>query len=295
LVRVGIRGTLFLILGVASLGCMQGFPQGGPQGEQQGPGGRPQRRGLSPFQELDLGRKAYKEILSKAGNRVLPQSDPRVKRVREIGNRILEQAMKNRLLLREIHLDLEGYPFEPAFNVIEDNQVNAFCLPSCKVGVFTGLFKVADTDDQLAVVLGHEIAHALAHHASERVALADMTDAALAVVADSQKGMQVLDPKLQEQLIGLLSGADVRARSYDRMQEAEADHIGVFLMKFAGYDAKQAVVFWQEMEELSRGRRQPPEILATHPTNVQRIRNIQGWLPYAEGAYAAWKSGNVVK
>src|SRR5205823_3103671 len=120
-------------------------------------------------------------------------------------------------LRREIRLRMEGYRFEWEVNVVRDRKVNAFCLPAGKICVFTGILGVAQDDDQLATVLSHEIAHALAHHASERLA------------QERTRGAAGVFSKL----------------SYGRMQESEADHIGIFLMTFAGYNPEAAVRFWE--------------------------------------------------
>ena len=145
----------------------------------------------------------------------------------------------------EINLHVSDYQFEWEYSVLDDNQINAFCLPGGKICVFTGLLRVVRSDDQLAAVLAHEVSHALAHHESERIA--------------------------RERLIGngLLS------LHYDREQESEADHIGVFLMTFAGYDPQQAVVFWQKMEGF-KAQDGLPEILSDHPSDERRIRAIAG-------------------
>src|SRR5262249_18678238 len=152
------------------------------------------------------------------------KNSPQTQRVRRVGERIAE-TVKIEPLMREINLHVEGYPFEWEFNVLEDRQVNAFCLPGGKVAVYTGLLHVAEDDGQLAAVLGHEIAHALAHHSSERLA------------------------RQEREGDGLM--AALRGKKYDREQESEADHIGVFLMTFAGYKPEEAVTFWKHMKWLS--------------------------------------------
>jgi predicted Zn-dependent protease len=149
--------------------------------------------------------------------------------------------------------------------IIRDRQVNAFCLPAGKMALYTGILAVAGRDDDfLATVLSHEMAHALAHHASERVAR-----------AQSREGV-------------------LRSLSYSRMQEAEADHIGVFLMAFAGYDPRKAVAFWQRMREARGGRGGPPEILSDHPSNESRIQALRDWAPRALEAKEAYRLGRVV-
>jgi predicted Zn-dependent protease len=277
-----------LILGLCSWGC---GPPGAPEGE--GPGHRGQPLALTPLQELQLGRKAYAEVLAKAGAKVLHDNDERVARVREVGGRII-QAAQIEPLQAEINLNLRGYHFEPAFSVIEDKQVNAFCLPGCKICVFTGLLEVvAGKDDYLATVLGHEVAHALAHHANERIARAQRFEQAVGVAGGS---MDQMAPHDKGTLIGLLGGGleQLYSKAYDRQQESEADHIGLFLMKFAGYDPHKALAFWQRMMEISARQARPPVILSDHPSDAQRMRQIAAWIPQAEGAFQAYNQGNIV-
>jgi predicted Zn-dependent protease len=107
--------------------------------------------------------------------------------------------------------------------------------------------------------------------------------------------LRKLDPHVREKLLGVLgAGGRLYTLSFDREQESEADHIGIFLMTFARYDPDQAVTFWQKMEELSEKRPHPPAILSTHPSDAQRIRLIQKWIPYAKQALEAYDSGHVI-
>ncbi len=258
-IRVQSTVVLLVCLLLALSGC--GQPPG-PQG--QGPGHRAQELALSPEQELELGRKAYREVLSES--KPLPHDSKDVQRVTRVGKRIAE-TVKIEPLMREINLHVKDYRFEWEFNVLEDKHVNAFCLPGGKVAVFTGLLHVVANDDQLAAVLGHEVAHALAHHASERLAR-------------------------QEHEGGGLWTA-LREKKYDREQEAEADHIGVFLMTFAGYDPREAVAFWQHMKRISDQQGRVPEILSDHPSDEHRIRELEEWVPKAEAAKKAYDEGRI--
>jgi metalloendopeptidase OMA1, mitochondrial len=233
-------------------------------GSGQGPGHRSQPLALSPEQELDLGRRAYQEVLDEYGGRVLRGDRPEVQHVRQIVARII-RAAGIRPLQREINLHLEGYRFEWEVNVIRSNQINAFALPGGKMVVFTGILLVAENDSQLATVLSHEIAHVLAHHASERVA------------------------REQSGVAGLL-----RRRAYDRSQESEADKIGLFLMTFAGYEPEEAVRFWQRMQRISENRGRLPEILSDHPSDEHRIRDLQAWVPRARAAKKAYDEGRIL-
>ena len=171
--------------------------------------------------------------------------------------------------------------------------MNAFCLPGGKVAVFTGLFKVTgENDDFLAVVLGHEIAHALAHHASERLYREDMTGAALRVVT-TRGGMNSLNAEEQHKLLGLLAaGSGFSTLAFDRWQESEADHIGVFLMTFAGYNPAAAVEFWGRMSQATGGARLP-EIFSDHPSDARRVAQLRVWADQARAAKQAFDEGRV--
>ncbi len=171
-----------LSAGLSGLGC---DVPGGAGGEGEGPGHRAQRLALSPQQELQLGRQAYKAVLSnpREYGRVVPPDRPRCQRVRGIAERIIHAAQIEPLQ-REINLR-KGYLFEWEINVLDKNQVNAFCLPGGKMVVFQGLLRVTQNDDQLATVISHEIAHALAHHSSERVARQEMNQGGLGVCSSS--------------------------------------------------------------------------------------------------------------
>jgi predicted Zn-dependent protease len=244
-------------------GCTRPAP--GPREKGPGPGGREQHLALSPQQELQAGRRAYKEVLEEYRGRILPADDPQVERVRRVMGKIVEAAQIPPLQ-KEINLTqlIGKYKFEWAANVVREDQINAFCLPAGKIIVFTGLLRfVGDDDDQLAAVMAHEISHALSHHASERVA------------REQRGGVGVL-----------------RQLSYDRAQESEADHIGVFLMTFAGYDPVGALRFWKRMS--ARAHSGLPSILSDHPSDRRRLEDLRRRVPRARAAKKAYDEGRVV-
>jgi predicted Zn-dependent protease len=268
-----------------------------PAGE--GPGHRAQRLALSPEQEYQLGVKAYDEVLREARQKnALVTTGPAVQRVTTVGRRIAAVATgdskMSQLLRREINLHIEGYRFDWQFAVIRSNQVNAFCLPGGKVAVFTGLLDLINrdggSDDWLATVLGHEVAHALAHHASERLARESLTEHVGRVVAS---GVGAISPEERDRIMKVLAvGGRFGSLPFDRRQESEADHVGVFLMTFAGYDPHAAVQFWEAMAQ--RGGSQVPEILSDHPSDAHRIAQLRMWANQAAAALQAYKSGNTV-
>jgi metalloendopeptidase OMA1, mitochondrial len=257
--RLAASRLVFLALTVfVNAGCSIELPQ--DQGD--GPGRRGQQLGLRPDQELALGEEAYDDVLRKSRRQILPKDDPRVQRVRGIAKRIV-QAAGIRPLQAEINLRLEGYRFEWEANVIADRQINAFCLPGGKIVVYTGILPVAENDDQLATVMSHEIAHALAHHSNERVTRAE------------SGGVNVFLDK-----------------AFDRRQESEADHIGVFLMTFAGFQPEEAVRFWVNMSRANQGAA-IPEILSDHPSDERRIESMKEWVPKALAGKKAFDEGRI--
>jgi predicted Zn-dependent protease len=270
-------------------------PPGGPglglptPGGGEGPGHRGQQLGLTPEQEYKLGVEAYKEILAKYEARSdVVRRGPEFDQVHRVARKIT-QAAENKPFQREINLHLEGYRFDWEVNVLRDPQVNAFCLPGGKIGVFTGLLRLTgDNDDMLATVLGHEVAHALAHHANERIT----REALRRQAVEASQGQAEWHPIL----MGILTGSShFQTLAHDRQQESEADHIGVFLMTFAGYNPDAAVAFWERMEELSRSRGHVPEILSTHPSDARRIAQLRVWVSYAKAAKQAYDQGRIAR
>jgi predicted Zn-dependent protease len=289
MVKRGLAGIVVVVAMFLPIfwGCMPSGPGG-----HEGPGHRRQSLQLTPSQELSLGRQAAQEIKNKAEEEgtLLRSDDPLVQEVRRVGERI-KKAAYIEPLQREINYDVKNYYYDWNFYVIKSKKVNAYCLPACEVFVYTGLLQFVDKEDELAAVLGHEVAHALAHHASERLAREGRFHQALEAVGG--KAMSKLDPRSRKRIIDILGGGvSLFTRSYDREQESEADHIGVFLMTFAGYDPDEAIRFWEKMARASQGR-EPPEILSTHPSNNHRIYQLKKWVPYARAALEAYKTGNI--
>src|SRR3954471_1968904 len=188
-----------LVVAILLTGCS-------PQGE--GPGHRPQALALRPQQELKIGRAAYAELLAEAA---ILRSGPEFEQVQRVSRRIAE-AVEIEPLQREINLHVEDYPFEWEYCVIESQHINAFCLPGGKIGVFTALLRIVQNDDQLAAVLAHEVAHALAHHVNERLARQQMFPAAAALA----NGNGNVDPSAHHGVVNLLSG--LTGLAHDRAQ-----------------------------------------------------------------------------
>jgi predicted Zn-dependent protease len=180
---------------------------------------------------------------------------------------------------REHEVDRYGWEF----NLIEDDEtVNAWCLPGGKVAVYTGILPYTRDENGLAVVLGHEVAHALAGHGNERMSqalLVNMGGIALSVALSQRPGET---QQLFMAAYGLGASVGVLL-PYSRLHENEADRIGLILMARAGYDPRVAVEFWQRMDE--EGSARPPELLSTHPAPQSRIESLRAFVPEAMEHY----------
>lgn len=225
--------------------------------------GRKQLRLLPESQEMALGVQAFQEVKQQMKVSTDPQANEMVRRV---GERIARAANR------------PDYKWE--FAVIDDPAANAFCLPGGKIAVFTGILPVTQNEDALAVVMGHEVAHALAHHGNERISqglLAEIGGNALMI------GMSRRDPRVQ-QAVGAAYGLGAQLGvllPFSRKQESESDYIGLMLTAEAGYDPREAIAFWQRMHQKARERGQPPEFLSTHPSSRRRLAQLEEWMPKA--------------
>ncbi len=182
-------------------------------------------------------------------------------------------------IIRQLPPQWRQKPWEVV--VFEDDSANAFALPGGKIGVHTGLLKVAETPDQLAAVLGHEVAHVLARHGAERVSQTLGAQVALQVANEiSQRRMN--NPGKQRVLMSALGlGTQVGVLlPFSRVHESEADIYGLDLMAGAGFDPRQSVDLWENMDAASAGRR-PPQFLSTHPEPANRIEKLKQRLPQA--------------
>jgi predicted Zn-dependent protease len=220
---------------------------------------------MSESQDLQLGAAAFSEVLKK--EKVV--RDPQlVEPVQRVGQRIAAAAEK------------PEYQWE--FVVIDDPKTaNAFALPGGKVAVYTGLFPIARDEAGLAVVMSHEVAHALARHGAERMSQGTLIQIGAVGVAVATSGAGASSGTQQAimQAYGLGSTVGL-ALPFGRSQESEADHIGLILMAKAGYDPRAAAGFWQRMAGAEQSGR-PPEWLSTHPSPETRITDIEKWIPDA--------------
>ena len=162
--------------------------------------------------------------------------------------------------------------------VFEDKSPNAFALPGNKIGIHTGMLALVDNQDQLAAVIGHEVGHVLAKHSNERASQEMAVNSGMAMI----QAVGAPQSALGQTAFGLLGvGAEYGIlMPYSRVQESEADIIGVDLMAKAGFDPRQSVTLWQKMEQASQGQ-QPIEFMSTHPAHATRIQNLEQHMPQA--------------
>lgn len=198
--------------------------------------------------------------------------------VTRVGQRI---AAATELYLRQNGLESELANFAWEFNLVNDKQANAFCMPGGKIVVYEGLMELVVSEDELAVVVGHEVAHAVAKHSNERMSQQMLAEygAQILGAAVSQKSEMVQSMAAQVYGLGAQYGL---ALPFSRKHELEADYMGLILMTIAGYNPDVAVGFWQKM---SAGGAQIPEFMSTHPSDTKRIKEIQDELPKIKKKY----------
>ncbi|NJD57094.1 MAG: M48 family metallopeptidase [Nitrospirae bacterium] len=205
---------------------------------------------------------------------------PEAQMISRVGRRV-QHAVEQYFSRQNMSDHLTGYKWE--FNLVKDDAVNAWCMPGGKVVVYTGILPVAAGEDGLAVVMGHEISHAIAEHGNERMSqglVTQMGGVALSV-ALAEKSKETHDLFMTAFGVGSQVGILL---PYSRIQESEADRLGLIFMAMAGYDPREAVSFWKRMAAGKKGA-SPPAFLSTHPADGKRIADIEKLLPEAMGYY----------
>jgi len=210
----------------------------------------------------------------------LSQYDTRAQLVSKVGSRI-QQAVETYMQQNNMSKDLKNFKWE--YNTIEENIVNAWCMPGGKVVVYTGLLPVSQTEEGLAVVMGHEIAHAIARHGNERMSEGLLINLGGLVLEEALK-----EKKQETQLLFLglyMIGSNLAlALPNSRMQESEADKLGLIFMSMAGYNPEETVPFWQRMSAINKGAK-TPQFLSTHPSDETRIKKLSALIPEIKTTY----------
>lgn len=235
--------------------------------------GRKQNLLVSDEQVLSLSNQEYNKYMQSAKKSTDAAKTEMVKRV---GQR-LATAVESYLSQNGMAAELKEYNWE--FNLVQDKSVNAFCMPGGKIVVFEGLLPVTQDEASLAVVLGHEIAHAVAKHSAERLSneYKNQYGTQLLGVVAAGAGVSADIQQIGALVINL--GGQVFTSGFSRKQESEADHMGLIFAAMAGYDPQVATAFWQRMASASGGGSN--SIFSDHPSDATRIKNIQGWMPEA--------------
>ncbi|MBL4592760.1 MAG: M48 family metallopeptidase [Flavobacteriales bacterium] len=238
--------------------------------------GRKQVTLVPEFELMSMSLTQYKSFLK--DNPPMSAQIEEVKQVKRVGNRIAH-AVEKYLKQEGQSKRVKGYKWE--FNLVNQNVVNAWAMPGGKVVVYKGLLPIAKTDAGLAVVMGHEIAHAIARHGNER-----MSQGILAAAGGIAIAVYMRDKPRETQALFLGAygiGAGIGMLAFGRNQESEADKLGMVFMSMAGYEPKEAIPFWERMKGAGGGS--TPEFLSTHPSHDTRIKRIREWLPTAESYF----------
>ena len=238
------------------------------------------RSQLSLVSESDMQAVAitqYSDFLKKS-KVVNPSTNKDAEMVKRVGTRIAE-AISAYYAQKGIANEISKYKWE--FNLVESKEINAWCMPGGKVVVYTGILPVTQTEDALAVVLGHEITHAVAGHGRERTSQA-MLAQGVQIAGNVALGTNAQAVNIFNNVYGPTAQLGVLMPN-SRKQEFEADHYGLIFAAMAGYNPQEAIGFWQRMAKI--GGEKPPVFMSSHPSDQDRIKKLQELMPEAMGYY----------
>lgn len=235
--------------------------------------GRKQLDFIPSSQLLTLSFDSYKQVLK---DNKLSANQQQSAMVKNAGLKIKDAVER---YMKEHNMEAELKSFSWEFNLLESENVNAFCMPGGKVAFYTGIMPVCQDETGVAVVMGHEVAHAIANHGGERMSqgLIQQFGGVAISVALQEK------PKETQQLAMSAYGAGSTVFGilpYSRLHESEADKMGLIFMAMAGYNPQEAPLFWERMSTMSKGKN-PPEFLSTHPAPQKRIKDLKNYMPEA--------------
>ncbi len=264
-----MKKILFIVLiGSVILGCKHNAITG--------------RNQLAILPESELQSMAlteYKQFLDSV--HVVKSSNRDAEMVKRVGQRLVT-AINNYYTAKGLAQELAGYQWE--YNLVESKEVNAWCMPGGKIVVYTGILPVTQNETALAVVLGHEITHALAHHGNERMSQ-QMVAQGIGVVGGVLTSGNSQVSNIFNNVYGPTAQIGVLLPN-SRKQELEADHYGLIFTAMAGYNPEEAIPFWERMKQLSAGN-STPALLSTHPTDDVRIEKLKELMPEALKYYKA--------
>lgn len=239
--------------------------------------GRKQNLLVSDEQVLSLSNEQYNTYMQTAK----PSTDAKnTEMVKRVGKKLADAVVS---YLNQNGYSTDAQTYDWVFNLVQETSVNAFCMPGGKIVVYEGLLPVTQDETSLAIVLGHEIAHAVAKHSAERMSNQIKqqygTQILTSVIAGAGASQNL--QTISSTVFGL--GNQIGGAAYSRKQESEADHLGLIFAAMAGYDPSKAVAFWQRMSEASGGS--SASLMSDHPSDAKRVADIQTWLPEAQKYY----------
>ncbi len=235
--------------------------------------GRKQLSLVSSAEINQMSATQYQEVVKKGP---LSTNKEQADMVKRVGVRI-QKAVEKYMADKGASDQLTGFNWE--FNLIEDAKtVNAWCMPGGKVAFYTAIMPICKDEEGVAVVMGHEVAHAIANHGRERMSQGLLAEFGLGTVSAAMGQNPTGTQQIFMQAVGM--GTNMGMLKFSRSHESEADHMGLIFMAMAGYDPASAPKFWERMATLSGGQ-QPPEFLSTHPSHDTRIKDLEGWIPEA--------------
>ena len=244
--------------------------------------GRKQTLLVSDGEVLSLSNQQYQQYMQSAKASTNATNTAMVKRV----GQNLANAVVSYLNANGLSAEVQNYSWE--FNLVQDQQVNAWCMPGGKIVVYEGLLPVTQDEASLAIVLGHEIAHAVAKHSAERLSNEYKNQYGTAILGTVLQGAGLSEGTQQLIALGQSLGSSLWTSGFSRKQESEADHMGLIFAAMAGYDPQVATSFWQRMAAQSSGN--SGGLFSDHPSDEQRIKDIQGWMPEALKYYVPKKT-----
>ncbi len=233
--------------------------------------GRKQFNIVPGFAMLSMSLKQYDDFLK---THTLSKNNAQTQLVKNVGKKI-QKAVEQYFAQQDKSYELKDYEWE--FNLVESEEVNAWAMPGGKVVVYEGLLPIAKGEKGLAVVLGHEIAHAIAKHGDERVSQGLIAQGLGVALTTALKEKPDKTKQIWMTAFGLGAQFGVML-PFSRLQESEADYLGLVFMTIAGYDPHEAIGLWERMAEMKKGQA-PPEFMSTHPSDATRIRKISEAIP----------------
>ncbi len=219
----------------------------------------------------------YQDVIKKGP---LSTNVEQTEMIKQVGKRI-QSGVEQYMASKGWSDQLAGFNWE--FNLIQDDKtVNAWCMPGGKVAFYTAILPICKDENGIAVVMGHEVAHAIANHGRERMSQGLIEQLGIGTLSAAMGQNPSGTQQVFMQAVGM--GSNLGMLKFSRTHESEADHIGLIFMAMAGYDPNNAPIFWKRMVEMNTGQK-PPEFMSTHPSDETRIKALEGWLPEAMTYY----------